>query len=129
MISRNKTRIMVLMLTFMIIMLLTACEKSLLWVSSNVGNNLHASYKLFTGNEVKKIKAHSGETMIINYNSKVKKGALSMKLYDPDDTFIKEFATNEAGTEEIIADKDGKYKLEIVGEGTSGSFEVDYKIE
>lgn len=127
MIRGTKIGILVLILTLMLS--LTACDKSLLWVGSNIGSNLHASYKLFTGNEVKKIKAKSGETIIIDYQSKVEKGDLSIKLYDPDDTLIKEFATNEAGVEEIKADKDGKYKIKIVGEKTTGNFKVDYKIE
>lgn len=125
---RTRTRIGILALVVTFILLLTACDRSILWVGSNMGSNMQASYKLFTGNEVKQIKAQSGETMIIDYQSKVKKGDLSIKLYDPDDTLIKEFATNEAGVAEIKADKEGKYKIEVIGEDTSGSFKVDYKI-
>lgn len=126
---RTRTRIGILALVVTFILMLTACDRSILWVGSNMGSNMQASYKLFTGNEVKQIKAQSGETMIIDYQSKVKKGDLSIKLYDPDDTLIKEFATNETGVAEIKADKEGKYKIEVIGEDTSGSFKVDYKIE
>ncbi|WP_281197288.1 hypothetical protein [Paenibacillus glacialis] len=42
---------------------------------------------------------------------------------------IKELVTNQAGTEEIKTDKDGKYKLEIIGDCTEGSFKIDYKTE
>lgn len=126
---RRRMRLGILALITAIMLILTACDLRVLSISSNVGSNVRASYKYFTGNDIKKFKVKSGETMIIDYQSKVKKGDLSIKLYDPDDTLIKEFATNEVGVEEIKADKDGKYKIEIIGKSTSGSFKVKYKIE
>lgn len=125
----RRPRIGSLALIIVMIVFLTACDLRVLSTSSNVGNNIHASYKYFTGNDVKRFKVKSGETMIISYVSKVKKGDLSIMLYDPDDTLINEFPTNETGVAEIKADKDGKYKIEIIGKSTSGSFKVIYKID
>ncbi|NQX47424.1 hypothetical protein HQN87_18995 [Paenibacillus tritici] len=110
-------------------MLLTACDKRLMFVGSSTKSKISASYKLFTGTEEKKLSMKSGETISMDYSSKVEEGQLSMKLYGPDNTVLTELGTNESGTEKVAADKDGKYRIEIKGEEAKGSFEVAFKVE
>ncbi|WP_342562135.1 hypothetical protein NST84_21225 [Paenibacillus sp. FSL R7-0345] len=125
----NKKWIVPGVLVFVLAMLLTACEKKIMYVGSDFGSKVKASYKLFTGTDVKKIKLKSGETLVVDYKSKVEKGELTIKLYDPDGQLVKELDTGESGSEEIEADKDGKYKFEITGKGAKGSYEIKYSTE
>lgn len=125
----NKKWITLGILTIMATLLLTSCDKRMMFVGSSTKSKLSASYKLFTGTEEKKVKLKSGETLSMDYNSKVEKGELSMKLYGPDNEVLKELGTNESGTEKIEADQEGKYRIEVKGEDTKGSFEVAFKVE
>lgn len=125
----NKKWIKLGVLIIMASVLLTSCDKRMMFVGSSTKSKLSASYKLFTGTEEKKVKLKSGETLSMDYNSKVEKGELSMKLYGPDNEVLKELGTNESGTEKVEADQDGKYRIEVKGEDTKGSFEVTFKVE
>ncbi|KUP21268.1 hypothetical protein [Paenibacillus sp. DMB5] len=125
----NKKWIVPGVLVLMLAMLLTACEKKIMYVGSDFGSKVKASYKLFTGTDVKKVKLKSGETLVVDYKSKVEKGELTIKLYDPDGQLVKELETGGSGSEEIEADKDGKYKFEITGKGAKGSYEIKYSTD
>lgn len=125
----NKKWIIPGVLVLMLAMLLTACEKKIMYVGSDFGSKVKASYKLFTGTDVKKVKLKSGETLVVDYKSKVEKGELTIKLYDPDGQLVKELETGGSGSEEIEADKDGKYKFEITGKGAKGSYEIKYSTD
>lgn len=115
----------------MIVTVLAACDKKLVFVgsNSNTKNKIEASYRLFTGTEEKKISLKNGETLVIDYQSEVEKGQLTIKLYDPDDQLLQDLSTNKSGNENIEVSKDGMYRFEITGDNTKGSFEITYKIE
>lgn len=100
-----------------------------MFVGSSSGKQIKASYKLLSGTETKTLKLKEGETLLLDYTSKVEKGKLSMKLYDPDHELVKELRTNEAAEEQVEIKKDGKYKLEIVGAATKGSYKIKYSTE
>ncbi|WP_277468715.1 MULTISPECIES: hypothetical protein [unclassified Paenibacillus] len=125
----NKKWVVTGMLVLVIAMLLSACDKKIMYVGSDFGSKVKASYRLFTGTDEKKVKLKSGDTLVVDYRSKVEKGELTIELYDPDGQLVKELGTGESGSEEIEADKDGKYKFEITGKGAKGSYEIKYSIE
>ncbi|MEK5235091.1 hypothetical protein NST99_05250 [Paenibacillus sp. FSL L8-0470] len=125
----NKKWSLLILVVLTSALLLTGCEKRLMFVGSSSGKQIKASYKLLSGTETKTLKLKEGETLLLDYTSKVDKGKLSMKLYDPDHELVKELRTNEAGEEQVEIKKDGKYKLEIVGTGTKGSYKIKYSTE
>ncbi|ETT52400.1 MULTISPECIES: hypothetical protein [unclassified Paenibacillus] len=125
----NKKWMTLGILIIMASVLLTSCDKKIMYVGSSTKSKISGSYKFFTGTEEKKLSMKSGETISIDYKSKVEEGQLSMKLYGPDNQVLTELATNESGTEKVKADKDGKYRIEIKGEETKGSFKVAFKVE
>ncbi|WP_405107615.1 hypothetical protein MHH28_27570 [Paenibacillus sp. FSL K6-1217] len=125
----NKKWMTLGILIIMASVLLTSCDKRIMFAGSSTKSKVSASYKFFTGTEVKKLSMKSGETISIDYKSKVEEGQLSMKVYGPDNEVLKELGTNESGTEKVEADKDGKYRIEIKGEKTKGSFKVAFKVE
>ncbi|AIQ67192.1 hypothetical protein [Paenibacillus graminis] len=110
-------------------LLLAGCEKQLMYAGSNTPHQIKASYRLLSGKEKKTLKLKEGDTVFLSYASKVEKGELSMKLYDPDHKLFKELETNKEGEEELKIQQSGSYKLEIVGTDTRGSFKVSYKIK
>lgn len=110
-------------------MLLTGCDTRLMFVGSNNGKQMKASYKLLSGSETKTLKLKEGDTLLLDYTSKVEKGKLTIKLYDPDHELVKELTPNATAEEQLDITKDGKYKLEIVGRKTSGSYKIRYSTE
>ncbi|MNL21505.1 hypothetical protein D3C87_1427990 [compost metagenome] len=118
-------------LVLMIGTLLAACDKKLVFVGSNTSTNnkIEASYRLFTGTEEKKVSLKNGEKLVIDYQSEVEKGELTIKLYDPDDQLLQDLSTNKSGNENIEVRKDGIYRFEITGNDTKGSFKITYNIE
>jgi hypothetical protein len=124
----NKAVIFVLSL-LLIVAVLTGCERKVLYMGSNYDKNINGSFKLFTGTEGRKVKLQTGELISIKYSSKVTSGELSIKLFDPERTLVKEFEANESGEVEVQAEKDGQYKLEISGVDAGGSFDVKYEVK
>ncbi|MEK3875500.1 MULTISPECIES: hypothetical protein [unclassified Paenibacillus] len=125
----NKKWMTLGILIIMASVLLTSCDKRIMYAGSSTKSKISGSYKFFTGTEEKKLSMKSGETLSIDYDSKVEKGQLTMKLYGPGNEVLTELATNESGTEKVEAGKDGKYRIEIKGEDAKGSFKVAFKVK
>ncbi|KWX73046.1 hypothetical protein AMQ84_24425 [Paenibacillus riograndensis] len=111
------------------LLLLAGCEKQVMYVGSSTPHQMKASYLLLSGTEKKTLKLKKGDILYLSYASKVEKGELSMKLYDPDHKLFKELETNKKGEEEVEIQQTGSYKLEVVGDGAKGSYKVSYKTE
>jgi nitrogen fixation protein FixH len=97
------------------------------YVGSNVGNQIFASYHLFNDTQTSTIDVAAGKTLFVNYTSEVKQGKLMIRIFDSDDKLVAELAVNTSGTKPITAVNDEKYKLEITGDDTEGSFNVNWK--
>ncbi len=116
-------------LVLVIVTVLTACDKKLMFVGYSTKNKVAASYKLFTGTDEKKVSLKKGDTLAVDYQSEVKKGELTINFYDPDNQLVQSISTNESGNEKIEVNKDGKYRFKINGKHTKGSYKITYKIE
>jgi flagellar hook assembly protein FlgD len=127
---KNK-RIFLGIMILVFVTVLGACDKRIMFVgsSSSTKNKIAASYKLFTGTDEKKISLKKGETLAVDYQSEVKKGELTISLYDPDDQLVQSLSTGESGNEKIEVTKDGKYNFKIKGKHTKGSYKITYNIE
>lgn len=115
----------------MIVTVLAACDKRVLFVgsSSSTKHKIAASYKIFSGIDEKKIRLKKGETLAVDYQSEVKKGKLTISLYDPDNQLVQSLNTGESGNEKIEVSKDGEYLIKIKGKHTKGSYKITYNIE
>lgn len=127
---KNK-RVFLGIMVLAIVTVLAACDKRVMFVgsSSSTKHKIAASYKLFSGTDEKKISLKKGETLAVDYQSEVKKGELTINLYDPDDQLVESLSTGESGNEKIEISKDGKYQFKIKGKHTKGSYKITYKIE
>jgi hypothetical protein len=127
----KRSIIISLVVVLLAMVVLTGCDNyiEVMYSGSNVGNKIDGSYKLFTGTKTKTINAEKGKTIVINYSSEVKKGELTLKIYDSDENVALELETNKTGIKELIPEKDGKYKLIITGSKTEGNFNVKWDIK
>lgn len=120
-----------LVVVLLTLMVFTGCDSNiqLLSIGSNVGNKINYTYKLFSGTRTKSIDVEKGKTIVIDYTSEVKKGELTLEIFDPNENVALELEANKTGTEELIAEMDGKYKLIITGRKTDGSFNVKWDVK
>jgi hypothetical protein len=127
----KKSIIISLVLVLLTSFLTTGCDSNIqiLHVGSNFGNKISSSHIYFTGTQTKSINAEKGKTIVLDYSSEVKKGTLSLKIFDPDKKEVLELETNEAGTKELKVEKDGKYKLIIKGSKTDGNYKVKWVVK
>ena len=109
---------------------LPSCGESgtrILYSGSKVGDQISASYDLFTGVDKKTFVADEGDTVVFSYVSSVEIGRLKMEIYDPDDTLITSFSSNKTGTQELDIEKTGKHTVKITGNQTKGEYQISWK--
>jgi len=107
----------------------TGCTRKLMWSGNSGKDHIHATYKRFTGTEKEGIRLKEGDTLVINYQSEVNEGTLSLTITDPDGNQVLSMESDTEGTERLGAEERGKYTLHIRGDETGGSFEINWSIE
>ncbi len=113
------------------VLVLPSCEDSgtrILYSGSKVGDQICASYELFTGKDEKTIMVEKGDTISFSYVSSVEQGNLKMEIYNPDDVLITSFTTNKTGTKQLDIEKTGTHTVLITGNQTKGRYQVSWKI-
>lgn len=112
------------------LMILPSCGESgtrILYSGSKVGDQISASYELFTGVDKKTFIADAGDTITCSYLSSVEKGKLKMEIYNPDDILIISFSSNKTGTRELVIEKTGKHTVKVTGNQTKGRYQISWK--
>lgn len=129
--AMKRKRFFIVILVLMVATLLAACDKKVVFMgsSSSSNNQMEASYRYFTGTEEKKISMKKGETLAIDYQSEVEKGELTIKLYGPENHLLQSLSSNKAGNEKLGISQDGKYRIQVSGNKTKGSYKITYEIE
>ena len=117
--------------TLILLVSLTACTIKVGWVSINFGNRFSASYQHFNGKQVDRIRMKPGETLTLNYEIEVDKGALSLQIINPqgDPIWVENFLEDARSHFAFRSETGGVYKAIVLGEQTGGSFKLDWVIE
>jgi hypothetical protein len=116
---------------FLVVLLVgtLGCTVTIGYVGTNVGNKITGTYQLFNGTKTEAIDVDAGKTLIIYYTSEVKKGDLTIKLFDSEIRLLADLDTNVSGMASIIVTKTEEYTLEIAGRNTEGNFDVSWRTE
>ncbi len=121
----------VVCIVFLVFVFFSACDQDsgyqMMSCNSSGSNHISSSYQVFDGSKIKTIQADKGQTIVFSYTSEVQQGELSIKLVDENDNLIAELPANTIGKKDITFEKDGNYKLSIVGNDTEGSFDVSWE--
>jgi hypothetical protein len=126
---RKRFLITVIVLLVLSTMVFTGCTRKLIWMENSGKDHIRASYKLFSGTEKKGIRVDQGDTLVIDFESEVGKGALTLTIEDPEGNSVFSMESGEEGSGKIVIDQTGKYALVIDGDETSGSFDINWSIE
>jgi len=111
-------------------LILSSCGDSgsrILYSGSKVGDQICASYELFSGVDKKTFVANKGDTFTFSFVSSVEKGRLKMEIYNPDDVLITSLSSNKTGTQELDIEKTGKHTVTITGNQTKGRYQISWK--
>lgn len=118
-----------LTMAILVTITLSGCTKRIMWSGNDLPGHKKASYKSFTGTEARAFQVQKGQTVSFEYDSKVDKGTLSIKVLDSAKNEVMELPTGEKGSKELKVEKEGKYKLVITGDKTGGSFDIRWKVQ
>ena len=127
--KKNYKGILVACSLFLFMFFMAGCTTKGIWIGTSVPGHVKASYKDFNGPEDTTISLKKGQTIHFEYESKITKGQLSIKLLDPKGNTSAELNSNEKGSKEVKAETSGQYKLEIEGKKNSGSFDISWKVK
>lgn len=92
-------------------------------------NSWNMKYSYLNGAKNKSVELNSGNELTINYSSRVKKGSLEILLLDTRKHKIKNLLEGQSGKFKYTANESGKYYVEVVGNKTSGQFNLDWHIK
>lgn len=81
-------------------------------------NKITGSYSRFTGNCFKMVNIKKGEKLKIAFSAVTEKGEIKSNIVDTEGKIIKTLKTGET----VSIDKEGTYKLQVLGKKHRGSF-------
>lgn len=113
--------------------LLAGCGSSSLkigWRETSGLKRKHAEYVTFDGTQSKAFRAEAGQTIQLDGEVTVEKGALHLKLASPGGETLWEESYQEGGDASVsmTAPEDGRYTLRIEGEETGGGFDISWSV-
>lgn len=125
--SIMRVLVIILILTSLLI-LPGACshKETIDYTGTNTDNQLAGSYKLFNGTQTATIDVKAGKTLMISYSSVVESGELTIRLYNANNVLIYEFPTDTSSIKMFFIQSDDKYLLEVNGNDTKGSFNIQW---
>ncbi len=100
------------------------------WVEITGLARKRCTYRYFSGREIQRFRVDAGETVELDYEVEVEKGALTIRIEDPDNDQVwqKRMSEDDEGIFEFVAEKPGTYTIVVLGDGTRGSFEIEWDI-
>jgi NADPH:quinone reductase-like Zn-dependent oxidoreductase len=114
--------------------LLAACEADRVAVGmreTNLPGQWQATYTTFSGTKVDTFRADAGQSLVLDYETEVDKGSLSIQVENPDDEVLWDVAFDEGGADTIRVDlnQDGRYAIVLKGEDAGGSWDLEWELE
>lgn len=110
--------------------MLSACNYRRGWVEVMYTDRMRATYDLLDGQHGTTVTLAAEEVMTLEYDLEVTKGSLSLQVVAPDKDMIWEgnFHNSSTGSISVSAPIEGRYRLLIIGDETSGSFDLHWEI-
>ncbi len=114
--------------------LLTACGHSsvaLAMRETHILDRWKASYSSFTGVKTHTLQADAGQSLALTYDVQVDEGTLSLQVKNADGELVWEevMQVARADTVNVPTEQTGRYTILIQGEQTSGSWDVNWRLQ
>ncbi len=105
---------------------LGGCKATIGYTGTNTDDQLIGTYELLNGTRSVTIDVDAGKTLLISYNSIVASGELTIRLYDSNHVLVYDFPTGTPGIKTFNIPLKEKYLLEVNGNDTRGSFNLQW---
>jgi hypothetical protein len=86
---------------------------------------------MFSGSEMRTVQASAGQTLVVEYDARISKGALDIQVTQPGNQVIWEvsLAAGAGDTARIPVQRDGSHAIVVRGDGTRGGFNLSWGVE
>ena len=107
-----------------------AGSRRVLWRGSSVPGHIGAHFRYFDGNDGRHLAGNAGETLTIRFDLEPEAGTLGLSVRSPEGTALwtRSAAQPAQGSATILLPESGRYRVEITGDRSRGSFAVDYQV-
>jgi hypothetical protein len=108
-----------------------AGSRRILWRGSSAPGHIGAHFRYFDGNDSRPLSGDAGGDLTLRYDLEPEKGVLALHVLSPEgDVIWTRSATEPAvGSTAIPLPESGRYRVEITGERSRGSFDVNYHLD
>lgn len=135
----HKPVILTLLAVLLLGLVSSACDQASIefgtvqigFVQNLFNSHWNASYATFSGKKTDSLHANSGDVLSFRYETAVNKGDLDIQIQNPDGTIAweKSMASDDAQTLNIPLEQTGKYIIRIIGDGTGGSWNLNWDVK
>ncbi|NIW50559.1 MAG: hypothetical protein GWN30_39025 [Gammaproteobacteria bacterium] len=128
-----KRKITLVLITFMLVVLLSACMEARPEINMegfNEPGHISYTYLRFTGIQYGEIDAEEGDTIVLHYTAGMIRGRLLMQINAPSQDLLWDVILDENidKTVEIPVNENGIHTLIIRGINARGSFDVQWEV-
>lgn len=97
----------------------------------HLSGDWQANYATFTGRKSDTFQADAGQRLDLEYKTQVDRGTLKILVENPADEVVWQVSLQEGQSDsvQVPLEQDGRYTMRIVGEGTSGSWHLQWNIQ
>ncbi|SFR54344.1 hypothetical protein [Anaeromicropila populeti] len=96
---------------------------------NNIGNELSASFKYFSGSKKKQVVFQESKTAIIKYSLTEESGSLMLKVLDENGNLIDSKEGTVDGEISFVVPKDQKYTIQINAKQAKGKYKLSWSEE
>lgn len=107
-----------------------AGTQRVLWRGSSVRGHLSAHFRYFDGSEGRPFSATAGRSLTLRYDLEPGQGVLAVHVLSPEgnDLWTRSATRPAQGSATVPLPESGRYRVEVTGAKTRGSFTVDYRL-
>ena len=104
--------------------------RRVLWAGSSVPGHIGAHFRYFDGSDGRGLAGRAGETLTIRFDLEPEKGVLALNLLSPggEALWTRSAAEPALGSATVPLPESGRYRVEVTGTKSRGSFTVDYRL-
>lgn len=99
------------------------------WTSSNAHGLYQASFKVFNGKEIDRVKVQKGDLLFVSASVELRSGGLTVAVQNGGSTLWRKSFTaiSDSAEVQLLIDRTGECKISIAGQEAEGSFHIGYK--
>lgn len=106
-------------------------SRRILWSGTDLPGHLAATFRFYDGSTSRTVLAGAGERLVVDYRLEPTSGSLGLTVRDPGSRVLwrRRSSTASRGSITLTLAGGGRYRIEVSGARSRGSFDVRYRTE